>query len=341
MMRKKDYENELRKVSGILAKRGQHSPEDLDAIAQTMPVADMKSPMGFMRFINEKDLSLTDSLSILAWIMSMKEFLMDIEVRSDISVGEMRKRYEEVRVGLLFIHRLNYILHETMTDVFDILEKEKRLAFTVKKHCNSVERRWEKHESDKCRVMEKSAWGTMEDHLRIASGAVRPSLEGVYESLRDYMIRLGMKDIELMARCVVVLLMSKVAGHSFRHYFRSVEKECGVEFSKCFREDDLSQMVNDFVLMCGALGIRTEKDSYGYHTMTGFDPEKSQRFLWAWERLMKDLRDDDLMDETAKKAIELNPEVQREYSEILKAEEKKAMEMSIEQLGEKYKIGNL
>lgn len=340
-MRKKDYENELRKISGVLAKRDTHDPDMLDEIAHAMPVTDMKDPVRMARFVNEKNLSLADSLSILAWIFSMKDFLTDIRVSSDVTIGETTRRFEEVRVGLLFIHRLNYILYESMVRVFDILEKEDRLAFAVKKYYNIIERRWEKHESDKCRVMEKSAWSTMEDHLRISSEVVRPFLEKVYESLRDYMIRLGWRDIEVKANCQTVFLMGKVMGHSFRHYFRCVEKECGVDFSKCFSEDEVYDMVGQFSLLCNSLGIRTAKDEHGYWMLADFDPEKNLRFMWAWDDLMKTLRNDDLMDDAARKAIDLNPEVQREYSQILAEEEKKAMDNGIEQLSSKYKIGNL
>jgi hypothetical protein len=73
----------------------------------------------------------------------------------------------------------------------------------------------------------------------------------------------------------------------------------------------------------------------------GYNPEKSQRFLWAWDDLIKAFRDDDLMDKAAEKAIGLNPDVQEEYRHILEEKEREQFDERVGQLGEKFKLGKL
>ena len=152
------------------------------------------------------------------------------------------------------------------------------------------------------------------------------------------MIRLGMRDVEIKARCQVVLLILKVCGHSFNAFFRDFERESGADYSRCFDYDNLSAMGGHFVAMCNCLGLKTDKDQYGYAVLSDFDPEKSQRFLWAWDDLIKAFRDDDLMDAAAQKAISLNPEVQEEYSHILEEKEREQFNESVGHLSDKFNV---
>ena len=341
MLKRKDYEAELAKIMGELKKRQDHTQDELDSIGRNIPIRVMQDGKALGKYCMEKNLSFKDSFIILAWVVSQFSFLSDIKVSNDVTYDEACKYYETARVNTIVIHRLNNIMHDAMTNVYDILEREKKMRFAVKREMNNAEKVWNTYIGEHRRSIERSAYYTMLDHLRLASDAVSPYIEKVYEAIRDYMIRLGMRDVEIKARCQVAMLLMKVNGHSFKAFFRDFERESGVDYSKCYNFNNLSAMCGHFVSMCNAIGIKTAKDKYGYDIIDGFDPENNQRFLWAWDDFIKILRDDELMDETAKKAIALNPDIEKEYLHVLNEENEKEVSAELEKLGEKYKIGSL
>ena len=338
MLRRKDFEIELAKGIETLRSRKSHTKEEIDEIGRGLSVRIMKNPYMLAQFCHDNKLSLADSLTILSWVATQIPFLNDIDVKRDVSYQDAVTYFEQARVNTIIIHRVNFILHECMVQVYDALERDKRLKFGVKKAVGEAERPWNTYMNDRRQMIEKTAWYTMQDHLRLAYDAVSPYLEKVYESIRDYMISLGYRDVEIKARCAVVFLMAKVCGHTFRHFFEEYENECGIDYLRCFDDDDLRPMVSLFDNLCSVLGIGTEKDKHGFYQLKGFNPEKNQRFLWAWDDLIKALRDDDLMDDAAKKAIDLNPAVQKEYMQILDEENRKQVDAGIEQLSGKYKV---
>lgn len=338
MLRKKDYEAELRKSIDKMNARKSHTQEELDVIGRNMPVRVMQNCHTLAKFCVENNLSLTDSFIILAWVVSQFPFLNDIRVTNDITYDDACKFYETARVNTIVIHRLNYVMHDATLAVYDILEREGKMRFTVKKEMNEAERVWNVYVGEHRKAIERTAWSTLQDHLRLTNDTLMPYIEKVYESIRDYMIRLGMRDVEVKARCQVALLLMKVVGHSFKAFFRDFERECGADYTKCFEIDDTSAIDGHFASLCNAIGIRTEKDQYGYYVLAGFDPEQSQRFRWAWNDLIRAFRDDDLMDEAAKKAIGLNPEVQKEYSHILEEKEREVFEEGVDRLSEKFNV---
>ena len=90
--------------------------------------------------------------------------------------------------------------------------------------------------------------------------------------------------------------------------------------------------------MCDELGEKTEKDEKCGHMLKGFRPEKSQRITWAWDDFLEDLRDNDLMDKAAEKAISLNPKVQENYKAAIEEEERKQINKAAAELSGKYKV---
>ena len=339
MIERKDYESRLRGAVDTLRCNNDHTRDELDAIGRRMPIVDMKDSVRFASFCVREGLGLQDSATLLAWVFTQKNFLDDIAVSDGKVYEDAVNGFEQARVNMIIIHRLNYIAHECMLKVYEVLDK--RLRFAPKKFHNEAERVWDKYYHDRRRQIEDKAWYTLSDHLRLADAAIDPYREKVYEVIRDRMISLGIKDIEVRGRVLVTLLMCKVMGNSFRHFFEDFRKETGIDYARCFMGDDLSGMTSAFVAMCGALEIGVVKDSDGYWMLNGFDYEKSPRFQSAWKSLISALRDDDLMDRTALNAIEINPGMRDEYQRVLEDKEREIMDESLEQLSDKFKIGKL
>lgn len=276
---------------------------------------------------------------------AMTRRVLHYDAAPGITLGEVQQSWDLVQSHFVVIHRVNYVLHETMVTVFDLLERDGHLRFGVKKLASDVERMWTESIRPRQMAVERSAWCTFQDHLRLAYDAVEPRLEKVYEAVRNYMIRLAWRDVELKARCSVALLMGKMVGVSFRHFFDDWKKETRIDFTRAFQDDNLQPMVKAFARLCDSVGLRTGIDGDGYYMPTDIDLKANQRVVWAWDDFMLLLRDDDLMDDTARHAIDLNPVVRENYREAMEEaereqEEQKQAEMqeAFKQLEEKYKV---
>jgi hypothetical protein len=81
-----------------------------------------------------------------------------------------------------------------------------------------------------------------------------------------------------------------------------------------------------------------QTDKYGYPEIADMNLDNSTRFGWAWDDFMEDLRDDELMDKSALKAISFNPTVEAEYRKTLEEDNQKELDDSLEKLGEKFKV---
>ena len=320
--------------------------EEIDSLGERMPVVWMMDPALTVRYVVENGMNLQDAIGFIRWAYSIQALLDKIDVVDDkVTVADLNKALDSVTANFVVVHRVNYMLHETMLAVYDLLERDKRMRHLVKKYRNAAESVWSCSVSLRRQRVESTAWYTMQDHLCLAYGVVESKLEKVYEVLRDYMIHLGWRDVELKARCCVALLMGKVACASYGEFFSTFRNDTGINFSRLYVNDDMKPMVRSFASMCDALGIKTHIDQYGLYEIEGFDPDKNQRFKTAWASLMKDLRDEDLMDESAMHALELNVKAQEKYKYALDEidaalEEKKRQEMEegFKLLEQKYKV---
>lgn len=335
---RKEIERAVLLARESFAGRKDHTADEITEIGKDFPVRSLKSPALFVRSALSFNMSLRDCMVVAAWTGSMSGFLDDISVTSDISHSKAVGFYERARVSTIVLHRVNYVLHDSMFKVYDILERDGRMRFAVKRMMGEAERRWDAYEGGRRHEMEKCAWYTLQDHLRIVTDSVAPYLEKVYGTVRDFMIARGMRDVEVRGRCAVALLLGKVAAHTYRAFFRDFEKECGIDFTGCFRRDDMQDMTKAFALLCDALGIDTRQDENGCWECVEVNPEDSQRFRWAWGDFIKALRDDDLMDEGARKAIDLNPQAREEYRQIIEEDEEQRLQDSIGHLGDKFTV---
>lgn len=338
MARKGEIVKELYKSIALLAERPSKTIEEIAVIGDNMPVSWMKDPKLLSKYVVDNGLNLEDASAFVNWILSLYGVLDKIEAEEHVTYAEFSKAYDAVMSLFIIIHRVNYVLRQTMIDVYDLLEREHRMRFKVKRCHSQAEACWERYIRPYRLNTERMAWSTMMDHLDLSHAAVQPMLEDVYVTLRDYMIRLGWRDVELKARSCIVLLMGKVAGASFERFFLDLMQETGINFKRCFEKADLRPMVKMFVQMMDGLGITTTTDADGYYTIADFQPDNNQRFKTAWKVFMEALRDDEIIEDAAKQALELNPKACEAYKYVLEQLDKEEEEKKKREMEEGFKM---
>lgn len=264
--------------------------------------------------------------------------ILDIDQSSELTFGELFEFYERARLNFIIIRRVNFLVHQSMINVYDLLEKENRLRFAVKKHSKDAEKVWDAYDKSLRKQMENDAWCALQDHFVVMESMLESRIEKIYTTIRDHMIQGGVQDIEVKGRIELALLMVKCARHSFVGFFKEFKDACGADFSKCFELADMTLMTKSFIRMVEALGIKVETDKFGLFDIAGMNTSKSPRITWAWDDFIDALRNDELMDEAALKAIGYNPTVEEEYHRVLEEENQKALDDSMAKLGEKFKV---
>lgn len=316
------------------------SEAELTEIVKTIPVATFKDMRLFSEYVKEHGYNNKEAAALYAVVSTSVPCFNDIEIKPDnkITFGEFYDFYNRACVQFIIIHRVNYLTHQAMIEVYDLLEKENKLWCRVKTNQIKAEKVWNAYEKPRRNIEHKEAWYTLQDYLRLVSDAVSPKLTKVYEAVRNYMIRLGWRDVEVKARIEVAMLLAKVGKHSFMAFFKEFENACGIDFSICFADSDLTLMVKHFSFMTMALGIKTANDKYGLPDIHGFDGDANLRVKWAWNDFIKALQDEEQMDKTANLALALNPTIAAGYEKAVKEDEQKQMNASIEELGKKFKV---
>lgn len=316
------------------------SEEELLEIVRAIPLSVLKDNSKMQSWYKDNGYNEVELAAILTMVAtSMPDFrLISVKPDTEQTFGELYDFYELAQVQFIVIHRVNYLMHKLMIEVYNLLHKEKRLRFMVKKNSQKAEDFWDGYDKPRSQSKSEDAWQTFHDHMRITKDILQPKLDKVYEAIRDYMIRLGWRDIEVKARVELVFLLGKVARHSFRAFFKEFEDASSADFSKCFESSDLQQMVKYFAMMAESLGIKTEADKFGLPDIKGFDCDANVRVKWAWSDFIKDLQDNDLMDESALRAIELNPKTKEDYERQLAEDAQKQLDDGIDKLSDKFKV---
>ena len=316
------------------------SKEEMLEIVNAIPISVLKDRQRTAKWVMEKGYSRDELSAILTLVGRLVPDFGRITVRTytNQTFGEFRDYYELAQINFVVIHRLNYLLHYLMLDVYDLLEKENRLRLMAKKNSKKAEEIWGSYEKTRFGGVSTEARSTFDDQMRISMDVLQPRLDKVYETIRDYMIRLGWRDVELKAKIEVVFRVGKVARHSFHDYFCKFEELSGADFSRCFEDSVLQPMVKCFAMMSESLGIKTDTDRYGLPCINGFDFDASVRMKSAWKSFIKDLRDTDLMDKCALRAIKQNPKAKEDYERQLAEDAQKQLEEGIEKLSEKFKV---
>lgn len=315
------------------------SEEELLEIVRAIPLSVLKNDSKMQSWYKDNGYNKVELAAILTMVAtSMPDFrLISVKPDTELTFGELRDFYERAQVQFIVVHRVNYLMHKLMIEVYNLLYKEKRLRFMVKKNSQKAEDFWDGYDKPRSQSKSEDAWQTFHDHMRITKDILQPRLDRVYEAIRNYMIWLGWRDVELKARIEIVFLVGKVAYHSFRAFFKEFEDASGADFSKCFESSDLQQMVIHFTMMVESLGFKTETDEFGLPDIKGFNPTPI-RVKWAWKNFIRDLQDNDLMDESALRAINLNPKTKADYERILEEDAQKQLDEGIDKLSEKFKV---
>ena len=316
--------------------------EELLEYIKNLPVNDLKDVKRLAERLIKDNVTGGELAAVLMVVgLSCPDFaLIKADPKSEITFGELLEYYDRAKMQFIIINRVNHLVHEAMNRVYDILEKEHRMRFAVKKFHKDAERNWNDYIRPRELATPKEAWFTLLDHLSLMQEMMNVYIERLYVCLRDYMIRLGMRDVELLARVEIAFLIGKVAVHSFRAFFKEFEDACGLDFSLCYSGDNMQTMVKTFARMAESLGIKVGTDKYDLYEIADFDFEKNMLCKKAWDDFIDALQDEDMMDDTALKAIEMNPTVAEDFHKEVEKEERQQMEASIGRLGEKYLIKN-
>lgn len=317
--------------------------KELADIVKFMPVNVIKDELRFAQYAKVKGYNADEVSAIMTCILYAMPNMRDVKISSDssISFGEMLEYYERATVQFIVIHRVNYLLHSSMLSVYDILDRQRKLRFQAKKLYQKAENIWKNYVEPRERKTEKTAWYTLQDHFSVMEEMLSPYNEALYSALRDYLIYLGWKDIELKSKIEIVFLLNKVAFYSFRAFFNDFKNGCGCDFSACFRANELSMMTKYFTDMLNVLGMETENDSHGLVDLKGLSDMSNNRVKSAWDTYMKNLQSEDLMDNAALKAIKLNPDVEKNYKHLIEESEQKKIDDGIEELSKKYKVSKI
>lgn len=313
---------------------------EMKALSDAIPVNVLLDTKKLATYAMEHKLTPMEIAQIITYttLRFPEHRIIDIAADNGITFGELYEYYERARVNFIIIHRVNFLVHQSMINVYDLLEKENRLRFGVKKHSKDAEKVWNAYDKTLRNQMDNDAWCALQDHFVVMESMLESRIEKIYTTIRDHMIQGGVQDIEVKGRIELALLMVKCARHSFVGFFKEFKDACGADFSKCFELSDMTLMTKSFIRMVEALGIKVEPDKFGLFGIVGVNASKSPRITWAWDDFIDALRDDDLMDEAALKAIGYNPTVEEEYRRVLEEDTKKELEAGIEKLSEKFKV---
>ena len=249
----------------------------------------------------------------------------------------------------IHIHRLNYMTYRTVQDVYDWLEEKGYCTPNVKRYWRKIENVYERYMKEHGTRIDHESYVTVQDHVRLASDVIQPLMEPLMVSIRDYLIRIrpsmvaaGQKDdITLLTHVQVGFLFCAALRNTFGKFFGEAEHDLGVDLTPDYSYADISPICRNFAWMAEQLGVACIKDKDGDYTLRGVNVDESNRFVSAWDAIVKVVTDDELMDEMAKRAIYMNPESKACYERIIAEEQEKELSSAIGELGTKFNVSNL
>lgn len=86
------------------------------------------------------------------------------------------------------------------------------------------------------------------------------------------------------------------------------------------------------------MGVRFTKDKDADYALVGIDIDKSVRVEGAWDAVVSIITDPDIMDDAAKKAIEMNPETRKDYQACMEMAENEAIGKMLDNADGNFKI---
>lgn len=281
------------------------------------------------------------------------------DVSDKLTIRELTNIIEDIRCRFIQQHIINYAAHNVIIDFYDWLHDKnliKRFSRT-EAYYRKIESIFKEYEKTHFNGLERSTIYLFDDHMRLSFDNISPKIEDLEVAIRDYLIQKRTKmvaagqidDISTIQKVAVCLCFLTAMQHSFKDFFADIIHTYGVDFRSEFRYAELSKMARNFIFMCEAQDVKFCTDNKKDVNLLGVDIDNSVRVNAAWNAIVNTLGDTDLLDETAKHAIELNPEKKREYDKemaqkmaeyeaIHDAQEKCEMENGFKVLEEKYKV---
>lgn len=249
----------------------------------------------------------------------------------------------------IHIHRINYMTWWAIEEMHDWMEDKKLLTTNVNKYWRLVERAFTIYQDLHFKLMDVTSWRTVQDHVRLAANLINPLKEPLEISIRDYLIQkrkpmvaAGQKDdITLLSKVGVCLLFCAALRNTRQNFFAMVTQKYGIDLSIDFKYADVSSMSRNFVWMMEQLGVRFVKDKDGDFALLGIEFDKSVRVEANWNSIVSIVTDDNLMNEMALEAINMNPKAKADYEAIVAKEEQAELDDALGDLGSKFKIGKL
>lgn len=168
---------------------------EMKALADVVPVKVLRNDKLLAEYVKEKHLSNIELAQILTYTaIRFPEFRqIDIAPDKDITFGELFDYYERARLNFIIIRRVNFLVHQSMINVYDLLEKENRLRFGVKKHSKDAEKVWNAYDKALRNQMDNDAWCALQDHFVVMESMLESRIEKIYTTIRDHMIQGGYK----------------------------------------------------------------------------------------------------------------------------------------------------
>ena len=296
----------------ILSERKNHDISELDVLCRKIPVRVMKDADAFVRYVVDNGFGMQDVSVMIAWIGAQQGFLDGVVTKGDITHGDCCKFLDTARTNAIVVNRTNFFLHQTMVWLFDYMRQNRIARGVANKAVSDVEREWHKIHLAHRTAVESKAWYAMQDYMIIAFDTILPKIEDVCKAIAGEMD-------ELTAMFTTVLLMGRMAVHTYRQFFDDLERDSGVDYRRLFTKEDMQPLLKAFSEVCRRCNIPIEKDDKDCWFTKGYKPGKKVEEAWA--ALMDTVRNDDIMDESAKEAINLNPEIKKDYQKYLNEEQ--------------------
>lgn len=238
--------------------------------------------------------------------------------------------YDAARMQFIVIHRVNNYAYDACIRVFDEIQKRGLIRFKAKPLYNKLDKIWHTYLNTIKKNTETDVYFLLQDNFILTTDVVRPYVDSFINAIRDYLITKGVRDTLFIAQAEASIQMLKICTDSYKTFFADIEKECGIDFSKDFMYANMEEFYTVFLQLCSFL-----------HLITGYDVFQNNRVQSAWTKLLNTIRDDDLMDEQAEKAIHFHPTIEQKYNKEIEAIEQKKMADKMNELSDKYKVSKL
>lgn len=267
----------------------------------------------------------------------------------DVRTEDFYSMRRTVAEDFIQIHRLNYLVYQRVQEFADALDDRGQLTNNLKRCWKDIEKHFSKYQKAHRSDCESHVWATVQDHLNLVCNLVQPHIEPLENAVRDYLIQhredivsSGQRDdIALLTKVYVILMFCAALRNTRLNFFRNILVEKGFDLSCDFRYADIDGVGRMFVHMMGFMGVRFTKDKDGDAVPVGVDMSRSVRVEGAWNAIVRIVTNDQLMDEKAIEAINMNPDTKADYEARMAKIEQKELDAAIGELGQKFNVTGL